>query len=249
MKVAVLSDIHGNLEALEAVSADLLTRGADRVICLGDNIGYGPDPEEVVRRIRNLGYESILGNHELALLDLRARRWLNFQAQENNIVTAGLLSEENLTYCCTLPKFLAFDIAYFVHGFPPSSVFRYLNRQSDERLAALFATAPFSLLFLGHTHKLQLVRQEHGLIVRRDLSQERLELHQGQKYVVNAGSVGQPRDGDNRAKYLFWDMAAATLEVLFVAYDYPTTMQKLRDRGFPEAYATRLGTHENNRQI
>jgi predicted phosphodiesterase len=241
MKVAVLSDIHGNLEALEAVSADLLMRGADRVICLGDNVGYGPDPEEVVRRIRELSYESILGNHELALLDLRARRWMNFQAAENNIVTAKLLSEENLTYCYTLPKFLAFDIAYFVHGFPPFSVFRYLNRQSDEKLADLFATAPFSLLFLGHTHRLQLVRQEHGAIIHRPLGQERLELQPGHKYIINAGSVGQPRDGNNRAKYLLWDMAAATVDVLFVAYDYPTTMQKLRDRGFPEVYVTRLG--------
>ncbi len=241
MKVAVLSDIHGNLEALEAVSADILSRGADRVICLGDNVGYGPDPEEVVRRMRELSYESILGNHELALFDLRARRWLNFQAEENNSVTAGMLSEENLTYCCTLPKFLTIDLAYFVHGFPPFSVFRYLNRQSDDKLADLLATATFSLLFLGHTHKLQLVRQEHGAIVRRSLGQERLELHPGQKYIVNAGSVGQPRDGDNRAKYLLWNTAEATLEVLFVAYDYPATMQKIRQRGFPEVYATRLG--------
>ncbi len=241
MKVAVLSDIHGNLEALEAVNADICTRGADRVICLGDNIGYGPDPEEVVRRIRDLSYESILGNHEFALLDLRARRWMNFQAEENNIVTATLLSEENFTYCCTLPKFLAFESAYFVHGFPPFSVFRYLNRQSDAKLADLFANAAFSLLFLGHTHKLQLVLPEHGAIVRRPLGQECLELHPGRKYIVNAGSVGQPRDGDNRAKYLLWDTVRATLQVLFVDYDYSATMKKIRERGFPEAYAARLG--------
>jgi predicted phosphodiesterase len=241
MKVAVLSDIHGNLEALEAVTADIDQRGADRVICLGDNIGYGPDPEEVVRRIRDLSYVSILGNHEFALFDMRARRWMNFQAEENNIATANLLSEESLTYCYTLPKSLALDQAYFVHGFPPFSVFRYLNRQSDDRLAALFDTASFSLLFLGHTHKLQLVRKERGTIVRRPLGQERLELQPDQKYVINAGSVGQPRDGDNHAKYLLWDSVAATLEVLFVAYDYPATMQKIRGRGFPEAYAARLG--------
>jgi predicted phosphodiesterase len=240
MKVAVLADIHGNLEALEAVNVDIMQRGVDRVVCLGDNIGYGPDPEEVVRRMRLLGYVSVLGNHEFALMDPRARRWMNFQAAENNIVTARLLSEENLAYSFTLPKYLAFDQAYFVHGFPPASVFRYLNRQSDDKLAALFATAPFSLLFLGHTHKLQLVRQEHGAIVRRPLGQECLALQPGEKYVINAGSVGQPRDGDNRAKYLLWDSDAATLEVLFVTYDYHTTMQKIRERDFPDAYAIRL---------
>jgi predicted phosphodiesterase len=241
MKIAVLSDIHGNLEALEAVSADIQRRRAERVVCLGDNIGYGPDPEEVVEQIRRLGYESILGNHEFALLDQRARRWMNFQAADNNIVTAKLLSEVNLAYCYTLPKYLAFDTAYFVHGFPPFSVFRYLNRQSDDTLATLFATAPFALLFLGHTHKLQLVRQEHGAIIRRTLGQECLALQPGQKYIINAGSVGQPRDGDNRAKYLLWDTVAATLQVLCIAYDYPTTMQKIRQRGFPETYALRLG--------
>lgn len=241
MKVAVLSDIHGNLEAFLAVASDIRRRGVDRVVCLGDNIGYGPDPEEVVRRIRDLGYVSILGNHEFALLDVRARRWMNFQAAENNVATAKLLSGENLAYCYTLPKYLAFNYAYFVHGFPPVSVFRYLNRQTDERLADLFTSASFSLFFLGHTHKLQLVRQEHGAIVRRALKEERLEIQPGEKYVINVGSVGQPRDGDPCAKYLLWDMAEATLEVLFIPYDYQTTMKKIRAMGFPEAYAARLG--------
>ncbi|MFH0781678.1 MAG: metallophosphoesterase family protein [Pseudomonadota bacterium] len=241
MKVAVLSDIHGNLEAFEAVTSDIQRRGADRVVCLGDNIGYGPDPEEVVRQIRELEYVSILGNHEFALLDIRARRWMNFQAAENNVATAKLLSEENLAYCCTLPKYLAINYAYFVHGFPPASLFRYLNRQPDERLAALFATASFSLYFLGHTHKLELVRQEQEVIVRRPLGEERLELQPGETYVINAGSVGQPRDGDNCAKYLFWDMAEASLEVHFIPYDYRTTMEKIRAMDFPDAYAARLG--------
>lgn len=243
MKVAVLSDIHGNLEAFLAVEGDIRRWGVDRVVCLGDNVGYGPDPEEVIGLIRRRGYLSVLGNHEYALFDPRARRWLNFQAVENNIATAQLLSEANLIYCRTLPKYLAFDAAYFVHGFPPSSVFRYLYRQSDATLAALLATATFSLLFLGHTHKLQLVCQEHGEILRRPLGVERLELLPGQKYVINAGSVGQPRDGDNHAKYLLWDTVAATLEVRSIAYNYTITMQKIRQRGFgfPEAYAARIG--------
>ena len=240
MKVAVLSDIHGNLEALEAVNADLLEQGVDSVVCLGDNIGYGPDPEETVRRIRQLGYLSILGNHEFALLDQRARKWLNFQAEENNILTARLLSEENLTYCFTLPKYLTFQDAYFVHGFPPHSVFRYLNRQSDEKLSTLLATAPYSLLFLGHTHKLQLVCREEDKLIRRPLGRECLLLRAQEKYIINAGSVGQPRDGDNCAKYLLWDVTAAHLEVRFVAYDYQTTMRKIQERGFPVAYAERL---------
>lgn len=241
MKVAVLSDIHGNLEALLAVSDDLRRRGADRVICLGDSIGYGPDPEEVVRQLRRLGCVSVLGNHECALTDRRARKWLNFQAEENNIVTAGLLSPESLAYCTSLPKSLVFDQACFVHGYPPQSVFLYLNRQSDASLTSLLTAATVPLFFLGHTHQLQLVWQEDGVISRRALGRERLALAPEQKYIVNAGSVGQPRDGDHHAKYLLWDTGAASLEVLFVAYDFRTTMEKIKERGFPAVYAARLG--------
>jgi predicted phosphodiesterase len=241
MKIAVLSDIHGNLEALEAVSADLRQRGADRVICLGDNIGYGPDPEAVIRLLRRQGYTSILGNHELALCDPKARRWFNFQAAENNIATAGLLTPASREYCEGLPLSLEFGGARFVHGFPPNSVFLYLTRQSDEQLLALLTSDAGSLFFVGHTHKLELVRLAKGVIRRQPLAQGKILLVPEEKYIVNAGSVGQPRDGDRQAKYLLWDNEAASLETLFVDYDRTTTMNKIRALGFPESYASRLG--------
>ena len=240
MKVAILADIHGNLEALEAVRADLLQQGADRVICLGDNVGYGPDPEGVVSRIRQLGYASVLGNHEFALMDVRGRKWLNFQAAENNIETEKLLSEENLKYCCKLPTSLEFENAHFVHGYPPESVFRYLDRQSDEKIAALFDSTLVSIFFLGHTHRLELVSGKNGVITRRALRQETVLLAPDEKYIIGCGSVGQPRDGDKRAKYLLWDSEKHQLEVRFVDYDNDTTMKKIKKLGFPEIYALRL---------
>ena len=240
MKVAVLADIHGNLEAFEAVRRDLVQRGADRVICLGDNIGYGPDPEKVVSRLRQLGYLSVLGNHEFALTDERGRRWLNFQAAENNIQTEKLLSDASKEYCCTLPLFLVFQDSHFVHGYPLDSVVRYLDKQSDEKIAALFAAAKPALFFVGHTHKLQLVSGEKGGITRKRLEQETVELAADKKYIVSCGSVGQPRDGDYRAKYVLWDIEKSRLTVRFVDYDNLSTMQKIRDRGFPENYALRL---------
>jgi predicted phosphodiesterase len=240
VKIAVLADIHGNLEAFEAVRADLELRGADRVISLGDNIGYGPDPEAVVCRLRQLGYRSVLGNHEMALGDLRARRWFNFQAAANNIATEKLLSDGNNDYCRGLPAFITYKNAHFVHGYPPASVFRYLDRQSDEKIAALFDKAEASLFFLGHTHRLQLVSGWNGLIIHRALGPETIEFDRDKKYIVNGGSVGQPRDGDNRAKYLLWDVPNRQLEIRFVDYDRNRTMKKIRDLGFPESYALRL---------
>ncbi len=240
VKVAILADIHGNLEALEAVSADLQKQGADRVICLGDNIGYGPNPDEVVAGLRQLGYASVLGNHEFALMNTRARRWFNFQAAENNVETEKLLSADNKKYCCSLPTFLTLEKAHFVHAYPLDSVFRYLNRQSDDKIAALFASTTPDLFFVGHTHRLALVTGQKGVISRRALAQEIIQLEPDKKYIVNCGSVGQPRDEDSRSKYLLWDAATGQLVVRFVEYDNHETMSKIRDRGFPEIYAIRL---------
>lgn len=248
MKIAVLTDIHGNLEAFEAVRGDLEAQGVRRVICLGDTIGYGPDSEAVICRMRQLGYQSVLGNHEFALFDPRGRRWLNFQAAENNVETEKLLSDESKDYCRGLPTYLVFDNAHFVHGYPPDSVLRYLERQSDEKIAALFASAQAALFFVGHTHRLQLVTGHDGVINRRGLGRETVELVPDKKYIISCGSVGQPRDGDKRAKYILWDIEKRLLEVRFVEYDRKKTMQKIRDLGFPEIYALRLGSTMNIEQ-
>ncbi|MGW8195252.1 MAG: metallophosphoesterase family protein [Desulforhopalus sp.] len=241
MKIALLSDIHANLEALEAVSADIDRRHVDRVICLGDNIGYGPDPEKVIQHIRRRGYVAILGNHEFALTDKRARRWLNFQAAENNEATEALLSVTSKIYCRSLPPFIAWQNGYFVHGYPPKSVFLYLERQSDERVVALFDKCDAALYFVGHSHLLQLVTRTAESVVRKRLSRGKVELVSGQKYIINCGSVGQPRDGDHTAKYLLWDVGCGSIDVIFVDYDREVTKAKIRARGFPEAYVLRLG--------
>jgi predicted phosphodiesterase len=240
VKLAVLADIHGNLEAFEAVRSDLEAQGARRVICLGDNIGYGPDPEAVISRMRQLGYLSVLGNHEFALFDVRGRRWLNFQAAENNIETKKLLSDKSKDYCRALPTHLVFDNAHFVHGFPPDSIFRYADRQSDAKIATLFDSVQTALFFVGHTHRLQLVTGHDGEVSRRALRRETVELAPDAQYIINCGSVGQPRGGDRRAKYILWDIEKRLLEVRFIEYDNEKTMQKIRDLGFPDVYALRL---------
>ncbi len=240
MKIAVLSDIHGNLEALDAVCKDLQQTDAGRVICLGDLVGYGPDPEEVVSRIRKLGFESILGNHEAALASKRARGRMNFQAKENNISTESLLSEESLHYCCQLPQTITVDDALFVHGCPPDSVNSYLYMMPDKKVVKTFSNSSAKLFFVGHTHELKLVFLEDSKVVRQELGQGIRKLDPEQKYLINCGSVGQPRDGDNRAKYLLWDQELWNLEVRAVHYDIKMTAEKIIDRGFPKTFAERL---------
>jgi predicted phosphodiesterase len=240
MKVAVFSDIHGNLEALRAVAADAGRRGEMKVICLGDIIGYGPDPEEVVNFVRRRRYDVVLGNHEFALADVRGRRWLNFQAAENNELSERLLSPDNLRYCTGLPKFLEYGRGYFVHGYPPDSVFRYLYNQSDEKILDLFEKNPEKIYFLGHTHRLELVVANGKKVERTPLQEGLTQLDADKHHIVNCGSVGQPRGRDRRAVYLIWDHQAGRLEVHHVDYDRERTIRKMRKLGLPEAYALRL---------
>lgn len=240
MRIAVLSDIHGNLEALEAVSEDLANCEVDEVICLGDLVGYGPDPEGVVRTVIKLGYIAILGNHEAALASKRARDWLNFQAKENNISTEELLSSDCLAYCCDLPTSIKRENAVFVHGAPPDSVTKYLYMMKQKHIDKIFSENSEKLFFVGHTHQLKLVFLVDGEVIREKLVPGIKELDRDRRYFVNCGSVGQPRDGDNRAKYLIWDSRVATLEVRAVHYDIESTVKKIESRGFPQIYADRL---------
>lgn len=240
MKIAVLSDIHGNMEALEAVHEDLEQIGPARVICLGDLVGYGPDPEAVVARVRKLGYVAVLGNHEAALVSERARSWMNFQARENSISTKALLSADSLRYCRQLPRTITIEQALFVHGCPPDSVISYLYMMPDEEVIKTFTEDSRQLFFVGHTHQLMLVSLQEGKVVREHLGEGVRMLSREQKYLVNCGSVGQPRDGDCRAKYLVWDREAWSLEVRAVSYDVETTAEKILSRGFPRSYADRL---------
>jgi len=240
VKIAILADIHGNFEALKAVVRDVEQCDVDRMVSLGDNVGYGPDPDGVVRLLREKGVESVLGNHEFALCDPRGRRWLNFQAAENNEITKELLSRENLSYSSKLPLFLEYEGGYFVHGFPKDSVFRYLPKQDDKRVLQLFQDYTARIFFVGHTHDLQLVYAEDGEVIREPLKEGAVAFESDKKYIVNCGSVGQPRDGDHTAKYVIWDTAKDEIVVRFVPYDIEKAMAQIAERGFPKVYGLRL---------
>lgn len=241
MLVAVLSDIHGNLEALMAVIEDLEPRSPAMVVCLGDLIGYGPDPEETVNIFRQKEYTSILGNHEAALKESRFRNFLNFQAKENNIQTERLMSPENIDYCKALEYNLVLEKGMFVHGFPPDSVLRYFTMVRDKEIAAFFTNFNTDICFVGHTHDLLIANWDGEEVVRSKLQEKKIILEQNRKYMINAGSVGQPRDGNNKAKYLLWDTEMRSVEAVYIPYDYKATARKIEALGFPKAYGARLG--------
>jgi len=240
MKLAVVSDIHGNLEAFKKVLTDIEQAGIETIISLGDNIGYGPDSEQVMALIRRLKIPSIMGNHELALLDPSYLRWFNPMARESLNKISRTLSDATRHDIFALPKTLTERNCRFVHGFPPDLVTTYLFEVSQPKIEKTFDQLKERLCFVGHTHKLELIGFDGDQLTRSRLAQGTIELDPQQRYIINAGSVGQPRDATNHAKYIIWDEATNCLEVRFVSYDHISVAIKIITAGLPSVHADKL---------
>ncbi|ABK18396.1 metallophosphoesterase family protein [Syntrophobacter fumaroxidans] len=240
MRIAILSDIHGNLEALEQVLEDLDRQRPDSVVCLGDNVGYGPNPEEVLNIVRERRMPCVMGNHELGVVDAQYLGWFNPLARTSLLITRQLLSSGSLEYIRDLKPFLIHEEGLFVHGCPPDSVTRYLFEVSNRAMAGLFQRMTQAVCFVGHTHDLELVTFDGARIRRIALGEGVVQLAEGCRHIVNVGSVGQPRDGNNNAKYVIWNVSANSVEIRFLPYDIPRTAEKILRLGFPEINALRL---------
>ena len=240
MKIAVISDIHGNLEAFREVLTDIDNRQIGDIVCLGDSIGYGPEPEAVVQLIQERQIPSVLGNHEQALNQPRFLKRMNPSARKSAHITQDLLSPDTLAYCRRLQPSMIIQGARCVHGCPPDSPTTYLFAVSETRLERLFRATDERICFAGHTHDLEIIRFDGKKVTRHTLGPGHVDLDLSTQYIVIAGSVGQPRDGNNKAKYLIWDTDSATIEVRYVSYDIAKTADKILALGFPEFNATRL---------
>jgi predicted phosphodiesterase len=242
MLIAVLSDVHGNLEAFRRVLEDIDSQrpGVDEIISLGDTLGYGPEPEGCVALLRQRGIVSVQGNHELAVAKAEYRQWFNPQSRKALQRTCELVSDETVAYIRELPLFLIRHGCLFVHGSPPESAFRYLYELEDDDLADLFTRFAQAVAFVGHTHELERICWDGRRATRHTLEQGRHLLDRSRRHIVNIGAVGQPRDGDNRAKYVLWDTLTWALSVRFVTYDIQAAVAGFELAGMPDQYARRL---------
>lgn len=240
-RLAIIADIHGNYRALQAVLADIAGMEVERIVSLGDNIGYGPEPEEVVQALRLHQVVSVMGNHELGLISRSYYHRLHSTARESLALTRSLLSAESLAWLLNLPAVRLVSDARFVHGCPPESMTMYLFSPTENRLQRLFASYPERFCFAGHTHGFGLYTEHGGRVASGKLSVGRLFLDPDYRYLILPGSVGQPRDAVNRhAKYLLWDRAEGTIEVRALTYDVEATVRLLGERRFPVVNARRL---------
>jgi len=240
MKIAIIADIHANHAALEAVLNDVSQRNIDEIISLGDNIGYGPDPQQVVTTLQDAKIVSILGNHEYGLQSELYLKRLNPDPQKSLILNRDLLSPAGLSYCQALQPLLFRHGARFVHGCPPKSYTAYLYRPRQHKLERLYHGFTEQLCFFGHTHAPTIFKGAER-IREVELYKGSFQLEPKFRYIINPGSVGQPRDNvNNRAKYLIWDPQEGTLVFRAIAYNVAATVEKLRRLGFPDFNAERL---------
>ncbi|GFK93535.1 hypothetical protein NNJEOMEG_01369 [Fundidesulfovibrio magnetotacticus] len=239
MVLIVLSDIHANLEALEAVLEDAgrLAPPDSPVICLGDLVGYGADPDAVVSLVRARQALAVRGNHEMGVADPKTRRRFNPLAWDAVRWAGARLSPDNLRWVASLPIHLSLEGCRFVHGLPPDEVDTYLFQASSAHVGEVMAQLPETVCFIGHTHQLRLVSLAPDGLRNQRIAQGSYPLDPSWRHLVNAGSVGQPRDGDPRAKYCLFDTEASTLTVHSVEYDAARAARKILDSGQPRAFA------------
>ncbi len=240
MRYAVFSDVHANFEALEAVLRDAASHAPDAFVCLGDIVGYGPDPNECVAGVRGLGGAAIAGNHDLAAigaLDLETFTPLARAAIE---WTMTVLSDGARRFLTSLP--LRFETPAFlaVHGSPRDPVEEYVLDLPTA--LAVFTESAFTLCLVGHSHLPgAFVLRRDGRVGARMLPPgEAVRLSRTSRYIINVGSVGQPRDGDPRASYLLLDTDARAATLRRVDYPIAATQAKMAARGLPEMLAQRL---------
>ncbi|MBV9440187.1 MAG: metallophosphoesterase family protein [Candidatus Eremiobacteraeota bacterium] len=237
MRYAVVSDVHSNIEALDAVFAQL--REDDKLLCLGDIVGYGPNPNECVEKIRARATATVLGNHDVAAIDNFGLAYFNPAAREAMKWTQGVLTAENLAWLDSLGYEFRMPEFLLVHG-APVNYFEYILDKASA--ARAFAATDAPLIFIGHTHIAEVYALEpDGTISHAHLQQGGVvALREQVRYLVNVGSLGQPRDLNPLASFGFFDTDARTISVERIAYPVERVQEKIRAAGLPEALARRL---------
>jgi diadenosine tetraphosphatase ApaH/serine/threonine PP2A family protein phosphatase len=238
MRVAVVSDIHSNLHALEAVLAAIETDAPDELWCLGDLVGYGPRPNECCAAIAERADVCLAGNHDLAVRGTIDLAEFGGDAGIAASWTRGVLEPESQALLDRLePEGTAHGLSLY-HGSARDPIWEYVL--SDEAALATLDLAGSPLVLVGHSHvALRVVQSGDELDGGLAAAGTEVELS-GVQVLLNPGSVGQPRDGDPRAAYLLLDLDAQRASFRRVEYDIERTQREIRDVGLPELLAARL---------
>lgn len=242
--LGIISDIHGNLEALQAVLGALEADGAERLIHLGDLVGYNANPRECVRLVAERNALCILGNHDLAVLEPQAAQSFNVLAYEALHYAHGQLTPPERRYLQSLPRTLVLWDRYLLcHGSPENIETYILDGFQARRIFNLLRKRyeGIRICFFGHTHIPRLwVSDPRGKVSSPAAVSATVPLDTEHMYLINPGSVGQPRQRDNQARYLLFDTDRGVVHFRAVAYDVATAQRKILEAALPEYLALRL---------
>jgi predicted phosphodiesterase len=238
MRVAVVSDIHSNLHALETVLAAIEAEAPDELWCLGDLVGYGPRPNECSAAIAGRADVCLAGNHDLVVLGTLGMADFAGEAAAAALWTRGVLDEEARAFLAPLePQAKRNGVALY-HGSGRDPVWEYVL--SDDAAWWTFQAAAEPLVLVGHSH-VPLTISFDGDSLEGGVAEDGAEIDLSEKrWLLNPGSVGQPRQGDPRAAYLLLDLDARRASFRRVEYDVARTQTEMREAGLPEMLAARL---------
>lgn len=229
MKIAVISDIHSNLEALVAALKAILPYDVSAIYCLGDIVGYGPEPGPCVDLVRKVCTAAVRGNHDEAVAFERGIPLLPKDGQQAAVHNRANLNNEQLAYLQSLPLFYEAHGCTFVHATPkePNAWYRL---DSIEDVVEQFNHFRTDVCFVGHTHVPAIVADRLGVF----------RVRPGLRYLINVGSVGQPRDHNPQLSFGIFDTKEVSYENVRAPYDIKTTAAKVVAAGLPERLGTRL---------
>jgi diadenosine tetraphosphatase ApaH/serine/threonine PP2A family protein phosphatase len=231
---AIISDVHGNLEALKEVLKYIDEKKIDRVFCLGDIVGYGPNPNECVEIISERCQKVVIGNHDHAALGLTSTEYFNDFAKISTHWTTNNLSEENKNYLHSLEFTYSTDKFLAVHSTPSApTLWHYILSEMDAQHE--FKYFEERICFIGHSH-FPIVFNDRAGFTRAP----KVKLEEEDKFIVNVGSVGQPRDGNPKACFCVYDDKESSIDFIRLDYEIDKTREKIIKAGLPVFLADRL---------
>jgi len=239
MRYGIISDVHSNIEALKTVLAELDNLRIDSLICLGDIVGYGPNPNECCALLQARNCLSIAGNHDEAAASDTGLEYFSPLAREALEWNRAALSQEHIAQLAALPRERHFPGFEIVHGAPVYH-FDYILDVIDAQAA--FERTEAALTFIGHTHIAEVYYQDAS---RRTYQQRlphggRVEITPEYRYIVNPGSVGQPRDRNPQAAFAVYDAAERYVDVRRIAYDVASVQERIQSVHLPPQLGERL---------
>jgi predicted phosphodiesterase len=237
MRYVIFGDIHGNLEALDAVLEKITAEKADKYICIGDLVGYGADPAECIDKVRKLNPVLVAGNHDYAAAGLLNIDFFNAYAYKAIEWTKQHLSDEDKQFLQKITLMQKVNNLTIVHSTPRSpEMFEYIDNNYDVQLA--FSYFDTGLCFIGHSHIPISFTLTRGVLSFS--TEPYVPVSGSSKVIVNVGSVGQPRDENKDASYAVYDVEEGIVWIKRVEYDVQKAADKINKAGLPEILAERI---------